>query len=148
MDPKQFREKLKRRKEAVLKAVVKTLDTAGLLVSSEARRLVQKSPRGGVTYTLYNPKRTHKASAQGEAPATDLGRLASSISYETMPREGVVVIRCAKGIAPYAIALEYGTADGRIKPRPFMRPAIQRMRPRIREVLRQNVNIALQADTP
>lgn len=146
MSPKEFREKLKRRKAAVQKAVQKTLDTAGLLISSEAKRMVQKSQRGGRTYEKYKPRRTHRASAPGEAPATDVGQLARSITYETDPANNVVVIRCAVGLAPYAMALEYGTVDGRIEPRPFMRPAIAKMRPKIKEILRQEVNIALTVD--
>lgn len=46
---------------------------AGEVVATEARRSVQNSPRGGRTYQLSDPKRTHTASAAGEAPATDLG---------------------------------------------------------------------------
>jgi hypothetical protein len=98
---------------------------AGLVVQTEARRLVQKSPRGGVTYEKYNPRRTHTASAAGEPPATDTGMLVNAITVVPLLDRLSVVVKVAGALAPYSLPLEFGTADGKIKPRPFLRPALE-----------------------
>lgn len=148
MGPEEFRKKMRERKLAVHREINKALAEAGVLVSGEAKRLVMRSPRGGRVYQKYDPVRIHKSSAPGEPAATDTGMLASSISYETLPDEFVVIIRCASGIAPYARVMEYGTANGKIKPRPFMRPAIRSMGPKARSRIKRGVNIALKAEAP
>lgn len=125
MNPKAFREKMRQRQRKLEAEIKKALETVGLVVTSEAKRLVQKSPRGGVVYEKYQPRRTHKASAPGEPPATDTGALVSSISYVVQQNELVVIVKCSGAIAPYAIVLEYGSSDGELKPRPFLRPAVK-----------------------
>lgn len=148
MNPDEFRKKMKARRLAIHKAIHKSLAEAGELVAGEAKRLVMRSPRGGVVYRKYDPVRTHKSSAPGEPAATDTGMLANSITYELLENEDVVIVRSAAGIAPYARALEYGTADGKIKARPFMRPAIRSMGPKARRLMMQRVNLALKAEAP
>jgi len=62
---------------------------------------------------------THRASAPGEAPATDTGELVNSISVEmTRQTEALVMVD-----AEYGAALEYGTA--RVAARPFLTPAAE-----------------------
>lgn len=61
----------------------------------EAVKGIQRGPVSGRFYEKYKPRRTHQASAAGERPASDTGRLASSIQMElpTNPKakpEGVV----------------------------------------------------------
>lgn len=51
-------------------------------VHRRAVRGVQRGPASGRVYEKYRPKRTHRASAPGEYPATDTGRLAASIQME------------------------------------------------------------------
>lgn len=69
-----------------------------------------KTRRGG--------RRSHRASAPGEAPATDTGFLMSGIRARMQSQtQGVITIA-----APYAIWLEEGTRF--MLPRPFIRPAI------------------------
>jgi len=70
----------------------------------------------------------HQASAPGQAPAHDLGGLSGSIDtiYDHARLMGTV----NAGIK-YAAALEFGTTDHRIKPRPFMRPALAKNLPNI-----------------
>lgn len=69
--------------------------------------------RGGVT---------HQASAPGEAPANDTGGLFKSIYHERLSSLTQVV----GSRLVYALHLEYGTR--RMAPRPFFRPAVERMR--------------------
>ena len=67
----------------------------------------------------------HQASAPGEAPATDTGNLANSIQTQMtgqLSAEVAVASECGA-------ALEFGTEDGQIAPRPFLGPALDAARP-------------------
>ncbi len=116
---------------------------AGGVVATEARRSVENSPRGGRTYEKYRPPRTHKASAAGEAPATDLGFLARSITTEPDPQNMRMYVLCAHAIAPYAKVLEYGSMSGNLRPRPFMRPALRAKQKQAEAIVRQAVRAAI-----
>lgn len=116
---------------------------AGGVVATEARRSVENSPRGGRTYEKYRPPRTHKASAAGEAPATDLGFLARSITTEPDPQNMRMYVLCAHAIAPYAKALEYGDMSRNLQPRPFMRPALRAKQKQAEAIVRQAVRAAI-----
>lgn len=84
------------------------------------------APGRGETYELYKPRRTHTASAPGDAPAVDTGRLRGSIAANQLApyrwRVGTNV--------KYAAFLEFGTR--RIAPRPFMRPSLEELQQRFR----------------
>ena len=116
---------------------------AGEVVATEARRSVENSPRGGVTYQKYKPRREHTASAAGEAPATDLGFLARSITTEADPANARVFVLCAHSIAPYAKALEYGDMSRNLQPRPFMRPALRAKRRHVEKIVLKAVREAI-----
>jgi HK97 gp10 family phage protein len=68
----------------------------------------------------------HQASAPGEAPARDSGNLAGSI--RTLPM-GPHTVTVSIG-AEYAAYLEFGTV--RMEPRPYVKPAVERSRVRLR----------------
>lgn len=105
-------------------AVMVALEESAQIVSAEAVRLVLDGPKSGIVYEKYNPRRSHQASAPGEAPANDLGHLAGSILIDRaeLPRARITIAALAK----YAPFLEFGTS--RLAPRPFLRPALQRSR--------------------
>ena len=88
----------------------------------------------GITYQKYNPRRQHTASAQGEPPATDTGFLINSITSIVKKDKGEVVGQVITS-APYAKFLEFGTSN--ILPRPFMQPALERNRPKIRRIFKK-----------
>lgn len=79
----------------------------------------------------------HVASAPGEPPAVDTGILRGSAHSGVVDGEMRVGVR-----APYAAALEFGTATAgksgtvTIAPRPFMRPALAKAMARMRLVVR------------
>jgi len=91
-------------------------------IRSHAIKSLQRGTKSGVVYEKYAPKRTHRASAAGEAPATDTGRLAGSIKAEISGKTAEVVAN-----AEYAPYLEFGTRT--MEPRPFMFPAMEKERP-------------------
>lgn len=103
--------------EAVGKAV---LGTAIELRGDIVKRYNQ-GPATGRVYEKYNPRRTHQASAPGQAPMTDTGRLAGSVVFEV---EGPLTASVSSAMA-LAQWLEYGTT--RIAPRPAWVPAAEEM---------------------
>ncbi|MGL5116516.1 MAG: HK97-gp10 family putative phage morphogenesis protein, partial [Beijerinckiaceae bacterium] len=89
----------------------------------------------GRIYQKYMPRRSHQASAPGEAPATDTGTLIAGIVIDrTDVKRGRIIIAAT---APYAKALEYGTR--KMAPRPFLRRALRAMRGRVVTIFREAV---------
>lgn len=101
----------------VMGDVVDATTIIALSVMADAKRSIQRGDKTGVTYQLYGPKRTHQASAPGEAPASDTGRLANSINMHTLNPLSYAVFTNL----PYGRYLEFGTTD--ISERPWLRPA-------------------------
>ena len=88
----------------------------------------------GITYQKYNPRRQHTASAEGEPPASDTGFLVGSIS-SNVKKQGTAVVGQIIASASYAPHLEFGTST--IRPRPFMQPALERNRPKIKRIFKK-----------
>ena len=132
----QLNAALKRRLEA-------NLIIAGEMVATEIRRSIQQSPRGGKTYVKTNPNRTHKASAAGESPATDLGFLVRSIQIEPELQNLRVRILSLHSIAPYAKRLEYGDLSRGLQPRPFMFKGLQAKKQQAIAIVQNAVNQAI-----
>ena len=107
-------------------------------------------PGSGRTYIRYG--KVHKASAPGEPPAVDYGRLRASISsnWSQSGMEFGKVGSKAKtddGISrpdkpwtgvvgtnvEYAEDLELGKESRNLKPRPYLRPALERQRNNIKK---------------
>jgi HK97 gp10 family phage protein len=86
------------------------------------------SMQGPKTGVLYG---NHQASAPKEAPAVDTGALINSITVEFPSRlTGIIAPH-----TEYAIYLEYGTRN--MAPRPFMRPAAEKVRPAFIQAMKQ-----------
>jgi len=132
----QFTAALKRRIEA-------NLVIAGEIVATEVRRNIQTSPRGGKTYALTNPNRTHTASAAGESPATDLGFLVRSIQTEPDMQNLRIRILSLHSIAPYAKRLEFGDLSAGLAPRPFMFKGLQAKKQQAIKIVQKAVNQAI-----
>ena len=109
---------------------------AAVNTANHARTAVQGGG-GGQVYEKYNPRRTHRASAAGQPPATDTGRLASSITQErSQTSTGAVRTWLAGSKVDYAKWLEFGTRL--MDPRPFMRPSLRKART---EFVRRTTNL-------
>lgn len=98
-------------------AVMRGLVIGGNLVRSESIRLILRTQKSGRTYTRRGI--THKASAPGEAPASDTGRLVNSIKVIDDEPNLVVYVNVS---AEYGDDLEFGTEN--MEPRPYLRPAL------------------------
>lgn len=97
-------------------------------VRTHAIRAIQGGPKTGKEYRKYAPKRNHRASAPGQAPATDTGRLASSIVADITGLTAEV-----SADVQYAAPLEFGTVN--MEPRPFLEPALESERSKFEQRL-------------
>jgi hypothetical protein len=104
----------------------KAVQATALEVRGQIVKGYQKGPASGVTRDLSSPRRTHTASAPGEAPATDTGRLASGTDYR-MTGDMSAEVGNSVTYGPY---LEFGTQ--RIAPRPLWRPTVIAAQPKFR----------------
>ena len=90
------------------------------LIRGEAIKSIQTGSKSGVMYQMYNPRREHRASAPGEAPASDTGNLVSKIIVKQKSKD----ITSVESNADYSAYLEYGTS--KMEARPFMLPAFEK----------------------
>ena len=115
------------------KELTNVLRGGGQLIRGEAIRSIQTGPKSGRTYEKYNPRRTHKASAPGQAPASDTGNLVSQIMSVADGKNTLV-----ESGAEYSKFLEFGTS--KMLPRPFLFPASEKSTKKIVQVLIQKLN--------
>ena len=99
----------------------------GQLIRGEAIKSIQSGAKSGVLYQMYNPRREHRASAPGQAPASDTGNLVSKIIVKKQAGEIKV-----QSNADYSKYLEYGTS--KMAARPFMFPASEKSMSKIVQV--------------
>ncbi|MFN3650093.1 MAG: hypothetical protein ACK47B_10985 [Armatimonadota bacterium] len=117
--------------EAHAKVAIQTGPKTGRIYRAE-QTVSFKSGDTDVSFTAYAGKKGHQASAPGEAPATDTGNLAASI---TTKKTGLLRAQVTVG-AECGAALEFGTADGKIAPRPFLQPAVDAVEPAFEPAIR------------
>lgn len=124
---------VERVRQAVNQEVVRQTEE----VRNEVIRLILDTAKTGRLYARRGGK-MHQASAPGEAPANDYGRLLNSIrtDYDFASAVGTVTAG-----TKYAAPLEYGTRI--MAPRPFMRPALATRRSHILAGMRAAVSAAL-----
>ncbi len=115
----------------IQKEVHKALFAAGKKVEAEAKTSITA---GGKTGRIYKRRTvTHQASAPGEAPASDTGRLVNSINTYLDKSDDSATVVAGRGTVKYAAFLEFGTRL--IQARPFMFPALEKSKDWIRKRL-------------
>ena len=115
---------LERAGEDVAEVMTDTIEDTVLKAHQYAVQGIQHGPASGRTYQKYKPRRTHKASAPGQYPMSDTGRLASMVEFE-LPQPGSNRPRGAVGTALYyGPDLEFGTS--RMASRPWLMPSVER----------------------
>jgi hypothetical protein len=92
-----------------------------LLIETESKEMIQKSSPTGRTYRRGKTV-THRASAPGEPPSTDTGRLVSSIR-PAFYGEFSAEVGALQNIAKYGGYLETGTS--RMGARPWLKPTLE-----------------------
>ncbi len=114
--------------ENIKKGIANGLMAIALMAQGEAQKSILKGPKTGKLYK--RGKKTHQASAPGEAPANDYGFLANKINADIDFENMVANLHSS---APYSASLEYGTRH--MAARPFLRPAVDRIKPQAEGIL-------------
>lgn len=129
---------LQKRIAAAARRAPKKLDAllaeAAFRVDEEAKSSIQTGAKTGRTYKRRSV--THQASAPGQAPATDTGRLVSSISAM---REAFLkyTVGSRERESPHGFWLEFGTS--KMAARPWLTPAAEKVNRWLRGALRKLV---------
>lgn len=159
---KEYLEKAGRRGTTELQKAIKT---TALLVQGTAKKNLQQGAKSGVTYYRIpgdkymtvraggpdgppvafipgggnqNLSPTHTASAPGEAPASDTGQLASSVTVEISDDGLNAKIFSDNNRVKYGAWLEFGTRL--IEPRPWLIPALYANKENFEKLLQEAVN--------
>tara|TARA_R100000773_G_C4157821_1_gene77030 strand:- start:164 stop:598 length:435 start_codon:yes stop_codon:yes gene_type:complete len=111
----------------------RTLGKAGMMVRNTAVQSILSGGKSGKVYEKYNPRRTHRSSGEGQAPASDTGFLASNIVLSKINEQEMSIE--VESRAEYSEFLEFGTQN--MKARPFMFPALEENKPKIRRMFKQ-----------
>lgn len=107
----------------------------GLAVQLQARYLIENSPATGVIYYRQNPTRVHRASAEGEPPADDLGNLVRSIVVREVKINQYAYSSVVGSSLPYALELEKFGPNHNGETRPFLRPAVVLVEARAKAII-------------
>jgi len=62
----------------------------GQFIRGEAIKSIQAGAKSGIVYEKYNPRRSHRASAPGQAPASDTGNLVSKIIVKQKSKKPII----------------------------------------------------------
>ena len=89
--------------------------------------------RSGRTYRVPGSRRTYTASAPGEPPASRLGELRQSVKI-ALKTAGRKIIGMVGTALEYGKVLEFGTRDGRIAPRPWLRISFEKAQPKVKAI--------------
>ena len=100
--------------------VNKAVRGTGLELRRNIKKAISSGPASGVTYKKYSPRRTHTASAEGEAPMSDTGRLVNSILFD----QPAPMTATVSSDLNYAALLEF-TLN-----RPYFRTSIENIAPK------------------
>lgn len=102
------------------------VDATALEAITDVRKAIQGPPKTGREYARgVNNDKVHRASAPGEAPATDTGALVNSIYNESRGKYS----RAIGSRLDYAYYLEFGTF--KMAKRPSWIPAVERAIPKM-----------------
>ena len=116
--------KLEAMKTQVPDAVKAQLYLGGLKIEEIYKKSVMSGDKSGKVY--HRGKVSHTASAPGEAPANDTGRLVNSVHTDRVGDGSTVTVSVD---AAYGAALEFGTS--KMAARPALLPALRQVTPDI-----------------
>lgn len=108
--------------QQVNSAATRGMRKAGTVVIKEMRRLMLEEPKSGHLYG------THRASAPGEPPASETGRLVRSFKPE-INKQGDKIILTISSSEPHFRFTEGGTS--KMAKRPLIEPAVKNVTPRM-----------------
>lgn len=107
--------------------VRKRLEVAAGMISTEAKLSITRGSISG---------KNHVPSAPGEPPNADTNTLDNSIDHVMISDTEAEVY----ADAAHAVPQEFGTEDGRLPERPYMRPAAAKEGPKAAILIREGIN--------
>ncbi|WP_435007987.1 HK97-gp10 family putative phage morphogenesis protein [Tundrisphaera lichenicola] len=125
-------------KQNIADEVNKAVFASAQKVASDAKRSITSGQKSGRTYRRRTV--THQASAPGEAPASDTGRLVNDINAY-LKGGGEAFTVAGRGTVVYARMLEFGTRL--MAARPFFFPALEKNKAWIRDRIQDAVRRGL-----
>jgi HK97 gp10 family phage protein len=125
-------------RQAVADEINKAVFASAQQIRTEAIKSIQNGQKTGRLYKRRTV--SHRASAPGEAPASDTGRLVNSITaFNNGGGEAMTI--AGRGTVIYAAMLEFGTS--KMGARPFMLPALEKSKAwitaRLQDALRRGL---------
>lgn len=123
--------RIERVKQQYVSNAKQLVGIAAGLVRETAVTSILQGPKTGIFYSRGTSK-PHRASAAGEAPANDTSYLSQRI-FINMDVDGLGAD--VESAAEYSSFLEFGTS--KMAARPFMHPAAESNRPKIRRLVQQ-----------
>lgn len=131
MTARKHSDRLKRMAQRTPQQVAKALYAAGQLIEADAEQSITAGSISGAG---------HIPSLPGQPPNADTRGLDLSIETK-IGGPGVVTVEAGGPSAPYAAYLEYGTS--RMAARPFMRPAVERNRKKVAQMVGEALSITI-----
>lgn len=125
----ELRDAIKQATTMMRREVYRAVEETAYDVHAAAVKRIQSGPASGMIYEKHDPRRTHKASAPGQPPMSDTGRLAGSIEVKVSGMEAQVFTP-----VDYGRTLEFGT--NRVAARPWLFPSVEENRPNFLRKLR------------
>lgn len=125
----QFSKFLEERASGITDNIERAIELCGEKIRSDIQYDMAHTPLN-MERNYYSNNKTipHHPSLPGNPPAPDTGNLRESIRYEVNKNGEEVygIVGSSQKDADYGLYLEYGTSDGRIAPRPWLRPAMRK----------------------
>ncbi len=134
----RLKRKVKRMPREVTKGIRVAVAQSLFQVQGDVQRLIQRGTRSGKIYQKYKPRREHRASAPGEPPKTDTGRLVSEIKVDI---DGDGLGGAVGTNLNYGEWLEFGTTQ--MAARPWLGPTFRRLEAGIKRRIAAAVTAAI-----
>ena len=121
---KEMQERLNKIDRKVMAEMDNAINFIALDAEAKLKKKLSQSGTG-LSYPRTKDGKVHVASAPGEPPAVDYGRLRSSVKSTILQKAptGLITVSVGGAMVKYAKWLEFGTS--RIKPRPFFQITIR-----------------------
>lgn len=157
---KELQQALAKKQMELHRAIARGVTKGAMLVQKTARQKILKGPKTGRVYgtvadVMNNmvvqalgserqkrlaAAKVHQASAPGQPPANDTGKLAASIQVVAASPSNRATAYVTVG-EPYGKHLEFGTKE--IEPRPFLQPSADENHATIHAMIVESVNEAV-----
>jgi HK97 gp10 family phage protein len=141
----------------IKKMITKAVDISALDIQNDIRSSMAREAKSGRTYKRRKGRSTkkgtrikkkgaekmfHQASAPGQAPAVDSGRLVNHVTYKTdVDGLGASIGVTDAASLEYAVPLEFGTKH--MLARPWLQPGFDRNKKKVTERMEKAVDDAI-----